>query len=159
MTLLETIRAIEEVAKAQPSVKMIVRSDIFRLNAAPEQRYGVFAWTQQQHSGGIQTDMTDFSFNLFYVDRLKEDRSNETEIQSVGIQTLDNILRNLYYAGIWSDTWTFQTFNQRFTDDCAGVWCNVTFHVPIAGTCPEIFGKEISGDYLDSDYNDDFLIY
>ena len=43
MTLLETIRIMENVARAQPSVRMIVRNNIFRMNDAPDRRYGVFA--------------------------------------------------------------------------------------------------------------------
>ena len=154
MTLLETIRIMENVARVQPSVRMIVRNDIFRMNGAPDRRYGVFAWTQQQHSGTIGNDLMSYAFSLFYVDRLTHDRRNELEVQSVGIQTLDNIIRRLNDLGIEAESWTFQTFNQRFTDECAGVWCNVTFQVPVSLVCAEEFG-----DYLVSDFNDDFLIY
>ena len=86
MTLFETIRAIEAAASRQPSVNMIVRNDVFRLNAAPAARYGVFAWTQQQHV--LTDDLMTFAFSLFYVDRLTEDKRNELEIQSVGVATL-----------------------------------------------------------------------
>ena len=157
MTLLETIRIMENVARVQPSVRMIVRNDIFRMNEAPDRRYGVFAWTQQQHTGSIGTignDLMSYAFSLFYIDRLTQDRHNELEVQSVGIQTLDNIIRRLNDLGIYADSWTFQTFNQRFTDECAGVWCNVTFQVPVSLVCAEAFG-----DYLKSDSSDDFLIY
>ena len=42
MTLLELIKAMEVVASKQPSVKMVVENDIFRLNALADARYGVF---------------------------------------------------------------------------------------------------------------------
>ena len=149
MTLLETIRIMENVAGRQPSVRMIVRNDIFRMNDAPDRRYGVFAWTQQQHSGTIANDLISYAFSLFYVDRLTHDRRNELEVQSVGIQTLDNIIRRLNDLGIEAESWTFQTFNQRFTDECAGVWCNVTFQVPVSLVCAEEFITD----------NTDFNIY
>ena len=44
MTLLEVIRTIEGMAMRQPTIHSIVRNDVFRLNALPDARYGVFAW-------------------------------------------------------------------------------------------------------------------
>lgn len=154
MTLLETIKAMEVIASHQPSIKMVVENDIFRLNAKADARYGVFAFVQREHSTSIDSNLFNFAFTLFYVDRLKNDRSNQIEIQSVGIQTLDNIIRQLDEIGIYTETsYSFQVFNQRFTDECAGVFCNVTLSVPVGLVCPESFA-----DY-DFDYNHDFLIY
>ena len=154
MTLKEAIKVIEEVASRQPSVNMIVENDVFRLNAKADARYGVFAWLQGQHSTSIDSNTLSLQFTFFYVDRLTEDKSNQLEIQSVGIQTLDNIVRKLDDLGMWvSNNYTFQTFNQRFLDECAGVFCNVTISVPVASKCPEIFA-----DY-NEDFNKDFWIY
>lgn len=153
MTLLQLIKRIEVVASSQPSINMIVQSDIFRINQASDARYGVFAWVQRQHSARVGETMRDYSFSLIYADRLKNDLSNQIEIQSVGIDTLENILRKLEDFGIYSEeAVTFQVFNQRFLDECAGVFCNVTFSVPGGSLCPEAFG-----DFND-DFNDDFLI-
>lgn len=136
MTLLQTIQAIEDAARMQPSVAMIVPNDVFRLNVTPDARYGVFAWTQRQHAGDVDGDFHRFAFSLFYVDRLTADKANEVEIQSVGIQTLEAILRELRDQGIFPvDGYTFDTFNQRFEDECAGVWCSVTFDVPVSPLC------------------------
>jgi hypothetical protein len=151
MTLRDTIAVLERMARLQPSVRMIVRNDVYRLNTYPDARYGVFAWTQQQHR--VAGDLAYFSFALFYIDRLTEDGSNEVEVQSTGIATLTNILRRLEDYGIEPGAeFTFQTFNQRFLDECAGVWCTVTMSVPVDDTCAEAWP-----DFND-DYNDDFLI-
>lgn len=154
MTLKELIRVIEVVASHQPSVNMVVENDIFRLNNKADARYGVFAFVQGQHSSSIDSSMIDYSFTFYYVDRLLNDRSNQIEVQSVGIQTLDNIIRQLDEVGVFSDqAYTFQVFNQRFLDECAGVFCNVTLSVPVASICPETF------EDFDADFNEDFLIY
>ena len=154
MTLYDTIQAIERVAAQQPAVKMIVRNDIFRLNSVPSALYGVFGWLQREHSAAIDSNFFQFSFTFFYVDRLNEDRSNETEIQSVGVRTLDNIIRTLDASGVYpGGVWTFTTFNQRFTDECAGVFTNVALQVPLGGNCEETL-PDYSGDF-----NSDFLIY
>lgn len=133
MTLLETINAIEVAASRQPSVNMIVRNDIFRLNTYPDAKYGVFAWTQGQHEIGM--DLQTFVFTFFYVDRLTADKANEVEVQSVGVQTIGNILRLLDEWGIPYADWTAQTFNQRFLDECAGVFCSVRLQLPTGNIC------------------------
>ena len=147
MTLAQLIRLFEGIAKEQPSINMIVQQDVFRINSAPSLKYGVFAWTQGQHSGSIN-GMQTYSFSLFYVDRLLEDLSNQIEIQSVGCETLGNILRALDEYDVEVGNYTMQTFNQRFTDECAGVFCNVPLSVPQVSACPETYGERT-----------DFLIY
>jgi hypothetical protein len=149
MTLSQVINAVEKVAMEQPSINMIVRSDVFRINSAPSLKYGVFAWTQGQHSGVISSGMLTFNFSFFYVDRLNEDKSNQTEIQSVGCEVLSNILRSLDDIGIYAESYTLQTFNQRFTDECAGVFSNVSLSVPAVALCGETYESE----------NKDFLTY
>ncbi|MBR1575853.1 MAG: hypothetical protein IJ654_05315 [Bacteroidales bacterium] len=153
MTLLDTIRQIERVAAGQPAVNMIVRNDIFRLSSFSDARYGVFAWTQGQHTETAGDGVRSFAFTLIYIDRLTEDKGNEIEIQSVGIDTLGNILRTLAELGIDYGDVTFTTFNQRFLDECAGVFASVRLRVPAVGPCGEGFG-----DFND-DFNDDFLIF
>lgn len=157
MTLKDTIKAIEGVASTQPSVRMIVRNDIFRLNKCMQARYAVFGWLQNQHTSGAASSLVTYGFTFFYVDRLTNDRSNEIDIQSVGISTLDNIIKALDEMGISAPMdYTFQVFNQRFLDECAGVFCNVTLEVPVDALCPEVFSDRLP-DYND-DFNDDFLI-
>ena len=154
MTLLELIKTMEVIASHQPSIHMVVENDIFRLNNKADAKYGVFAFVQGQHSTSIDSSVITYTFTLFYVDRLKNDRSNQIEIQSVGIQTLDNIIRQLDNLGIYSEiSYSFQVFNQRFLDECAGVFCNVNLSVPVGSLCPEDFAD------FDNDFNDEFMIY
>ena len=139
MTLVEVIKAIETAAASEPSVASVIPNDVFRLNATPDAKYGVFSWTQQTHI--LAEDLLTFSFALFYVDRLTEDKANELEVQSVGISTIADVLRRLEDAGVYLvGEAQFQTFNQRFVDECAGVWCNVRLQVPAGWICPDDFG-------------------
>ena len=118
-------------------------------------RYGVFAFVQGLHNTSIDSSVISYSFTLFYVDRLKDNKSNEVEIQSTGIQTLNNIIRVLdEYDVVAEATYVFNVFNQRFADLCAGVYCNVTLSVPMTGACPEFFNE-----FSPLDFNDDFLVY
>lgn len=154
MTLLQIVKAFEILASRQPSVNMIVQNDIFRLNACSDAKYGVFGWTQGQHSADMDSGMIDYRFTFFYVDRLTDDKSNQLEVQSVGIETLDNIIREMNDKGLYVDTsCTMQTFNQRFLDECAGVFCNLTISAPVGSLCPDYFG-----DFLKADFNEDFFV-
>lgn len=137
MTLLETIRTIENVALQQASINTVVENDVFKLNDMPDVKYAVFAFTQGQHTSTTSGDFTTYGFSLFYVDRLNEDRSNQVQIQSTGERTLRNILLILADAGIDASQYTVQPFNQRFADECAGVYCDVQLTVQNEGTCPD----------------------
>lgn len=139
MTLLEIIQAIESAAAQQPTVAMIVENDIFRLNSYADVRYGIFAWVQGRHRvDSLTPDFIRYSFTLYYVDRLRNDIANQVEVQSTGIETLQNVLRMLRDEGIEPETYEFQAFNQRFADECAGVFCSVTFLVDAGSECADI---------------------
>lgn len=157
MTLLDIIRITERIAQRQPSVNMIVRNDVFRINEAPDRKYGIFAWLQNDHTHELGSALMGYSFTFFYVDRLREDRQNELEVQSVGILTLTNILETLRDKGIEAQgNVTFHVFNQRFADECAGAFCTVTLDAPVGSVCADL--SLGTGDY-DKDFNKDFLIY
>lgn len=151
MTLLQVIRIIETAAASQPSVNMIVRDNVLKLNSAPGAKYGAFVWTQGQHGESTDLDWRTWRFTLFYIDRVTRSRSNVTEIQSVGIETLSNVIRQLAETFDVLD-WTYDTFTQRFADECAGAWASVTFRAPLGDTCPEEYAV---GDFSD-DFNADF---
>lgn len=153
MTLLQVIQAVERVASEQPTIRSIVRNDVFRLNSFPNAKYGVFAWLQGEHRAELLGDFFNYSFTFFYVDRLTFNRENEMEVQSVGIETLENILTTLQRYGIVAGEHTFRTFNQRFSDECAGVFCTLTLEVPKGTMCDETFPD------FNEDFNEDFKIY
>ena len=153
MTLSDTVRLIETCAGGQPAVRSVVRNDIFRLNSLPDAQYAVFGWTQGQHVTNVDGYFRTFRFTFFYIDRLTANRSNEVEIQSVGIQVLENVLRMLADRDFLPEgDVPFTTFNQRFLDDCAGVFCSVALSVPIDFVCAEGYF-----DFND-DFNNDFAI-
>ena len=155
MTLLQLIRIIEKVALKEAPARCVVENDVFRLNALPNAKYGVFAWTQGQHVGSTPRSLRTFSFTFFYVARLRTDEKNQVEVQSVGCDVLGNILRTLEEEyGVEVDDYTITTFNQRFTDVCAGAFANVRLQVPASSMCVE----ENEGDF-NSDFNEDFWTF
>lgn len=156
MTLFEIIRRIEATAAKQPAVNMIVENDIFKLNACADARYGVFAWTQGAHTASTESDERRYQFSLFYVDRLTDNGGNQLQVQSVAVEVLNNILREL--AEDWGvEDWTIQTFNQRFTDVCSGAFASVVLSVPLGSVCAEDYEARLLGDF-NIDFNNDFFV-
>jgi hypothetical protein len=119
------------------------------MNNKRDIRYGVFAWLQQPHTTAVRDSLRTFSFTLFYVDRLTDSRSNEIDVQSVAVETLENIVKTLVDSeyNIEATTLNITNFNERFADECAGAFCTISFTVPKGSVCGELF---------DSSYNDDF---
>ena len=145
MNLYEVIHAIEAEAAAQPPVGCIVRNDVYRLNSHPAVKYGVFAWLQGEHrdaSTSEGADIMEWNFTLFYVDRLTENKDNEIQAQSTGIEVLQNILAGLEARGLFAGEHSFRTFNERFADECAGVFCVVTLSSAKGDTCAEDWDYE-----------------
>ena len=138
MTLQDTIRRIEAVALSQPAVNTIVQNDIYKLNNRPDIRFGVFAWTQEQHSESLEGYGPTFRFAFVYADRLTEDGGNQIEAQSTGVEVLRNIIRTLA-ADFEISSWTYDTFNERFADMCAGAFARVAIRVPAGTLCEEIY--------------------
>jgi len=159
MNLIQTIRAIEKTAALQPNVGTVVRNDVFRLNASPVVRYGVVAWLQNEHTSNADTGIITYNFTLFYVDRLTANKSNEIAIQSDGIETLENILQNLPALGLYPSDYSFRTFNQRFSDECAGVFCNVSIEAAKDTICAEAYEFIENEGAFNLDYNADYHVW
>ena len=141
MKLLELIQVIECIASEQPCINMIVRDSATRLNVVKDNKYGAFVWQQGTHRATVADDMMRCNFKLFYIDRLINGSNNETEIQSVGISALNNIIRTLAEDFDVED-WTLDVFEpHKFTDLCSGAWADVTIRVPIDSPCPVMFSN------------------
>jgi len=138
MTLRDTIIQLAQVAARQPSVQMIVENDVYKLNELQNVRYGVFAFTEGRHPVNLESSEDEYRLTLFYVDRLREDERNRIEIHSTGMQTLANILRTLQDADFVVPSYTVQPFDQRFKDNCSGVFAEVILSSLRSNVCPEI---------------------
>ena len=127
MTLYEVITDIINIAKKQPNINHTGEGDIYSLNSLPNIDYSVFWVTQTNHTQGENT--VSYNLILYYIDRLLPDGSNRLQIQSQGMLAINNII-NIYNQidpdiQIEYDI-NYTTFTHRFTDDCAGVFANVT---------------------------------
>ena len=136
-----------------------MRNDVFRLNASPVAKYGVFAWLQNEHVSEADSGIVTYNFTFFYVDRLTARKDNEVAIQSQGIETLENILQALPALGLFPGDYSFRTFNQRFADECAGVFCNVSIEAAKDTLCAEAFAFIENEGAYNLDYNEDYHVF
>lgn len=156
MTLLDTVRIIEASAMKLNTINMIVENDVFKLNGYTDARYGVFAFTQGQHRYHHDEGLMELNFTLYYIDRLTDDHRNQLACQSTGISTLTTLIRRLQLSDLdITSNVLYQPFNEKFEDDCAGVYCDVRIMIPIDIDC-EVAVKGYA-DY-NNDFNKDFQI-
>lgn len=144
MTLLDTIRLIENIAKSQPNVNGIVESgDIFDLNKEEyTQKYSAFCCTQRTHT--VNEFFNTFNFTLFYVDRLTLDKSNKIEIHSTAVEFFGNFIKTVMreYPELQVEFGDVTTFTERFSAECAGAFMNCTVVTPAVSTCQIEIGVE-----------------
>ena len=143
MNLYNAIEILKKISLQQPNIRTAFEGSIYdNLNGNNEIKYGVFGITQGNHTQ--DDNFAYYNFNLFYVDRLTDDESNRVQIQSIGQQSLSNIITLFCdnYDAEFTQTITYYPFTQRFKDECAGGYITVTFQVE-----KEIYCSD--GEYYD----------
>ena len=126
MTYLQIINLIKDTALAQPNVNSVVREflDLNREDA----KYSAVVIQDRDGSRDriVEQDYVTYTWHLGYVDRLTYDESNRDDIISTGINIINNIvntIRNTWFPELEvSIIDRINTFDQRFTAQCAGVY-------------------------------------
>ena len=126
MTYLQILNLIKDTALAQPNVNSVVREflDLNREDA----KYSAVVIQDRDGSRDriVEQDYVTYTWHLGYVDRLTYDESNRDDIISTGINIINNIvntIRNTWFPELEvSIVDRINTFDQRFTAQCAGVY-------------------------------------
>lgn len=126
MTYLQILNIIKDTALAQPNVNSVVREflDLNREDA----KYSAVVIQDRDGSRDriVEQDYVTYTWHLGYVDRLTYDESNRDDIISTGINIINNIvntIRNTWFPELEvSIVDRINTFDQRFTAQCAGVY-------------------------------------
>lgn len=130
-SLKDIYSTVEQIIKKIPNINTFV-SDFDYLNREDTKYTAIVL--QQVNATRSDYYLT-YNFNLGYVDRLLEDRSNELDIQSAGVLILNKIVDQLNgIEDIDVEATSFNYFTQRFLADCAGAYCNLSVSIPIE-TC------------------------
>ena len=143
MTLYKVIETIKMLALKHPNINSAYEGNIYDImNGNPQQKYASVVLTQQSHT---QDDTYDhYGFNLFYVDRLVDDmEDNRVQIQSTGKSMLSNIIKAFCEEfDAECENINYQTFTERFADECAGVYCTLVIDMVKDIYCTEKYWDE-----------------
>ena len=150
VTYLQILNIIKDTALAQPNVNSVVREflDLNREDA----KYSAIVIQDRDgaRDRNEEQDYITYTWHLGYVDRLTYDESNRDDIISTGINIIDNIMntiRNTWFPELEvSIVDRINTFNQRFTAQCAGVYVVLAVNVQVS-------------DCVDSESNDLYDTY
>ena len=136
-TYLQIINLIKDTALAQPNVHTVVR-EFTELNREDTKYSAVVIQDRDGLADRIlEQDYITYTWHLGYVDRLTYDASNRDDIFSTGMNVITNIMnsiRDTYFPTLEVRIIDrFNTFNQRFTANCAGVYVVLAIDVPVSG--------------------------
>lgn len=137
MTYLQILNLIKDTALAQPNVNSVVREflDLNREDA----KYSAVVIQDRDGSRDriVEQDYVTYTWHLGYVDRLTFDESNRDDIISTGINIINNIvntIRNTWFPELEvSIIDRINTFDQRFTAQCAGVYVVLAVNAQVSG--------------------------
>ena len=137
MTLSQIISIIKKIALDQPNIHSCV-DEFLDLNDVTA-KYSAVILQQQTHRRN--NDFISFNFYLGYSDRLNEDKSNEIEIQSTGIQVINSIVSKLEDLGFDTTMGSYNVFTERFLALAAGCYTELSITVPVS-QCEDDFAEE-----------------
>ena len=149
MTLYQIVKSLEGIALTSPFIRSVGEGSIYDfMNGNGHIKYGVFFISQREHR---QDEIFDYwSFNIFVCDRLQDDlEANRLHIQSTSKEVLANTILTFekQFYGVSHNELVFHPFQEKFADLTAGVYCQVTFKVPKALVCPDIYEDKYGEDY------------
>lgn len=149
MTYLQILNLIRDTALAQPNVNTVVR-EFVDLNREDTVYSAVVIQDRDgEYDRIVENGYHTYTWHLGYVDRLTYDEGNRDDIFSTGINIINNIvnsIRNTYFPTLEIDLVDkFNTFNQRFTASCAGVYVVLSVNVQVSDctdpAADEMYGK------------------
>ena len=108
----------------------------------------------------VGKNTTIYGLTIYFIDRLLEDNSNETQIYSIAADTLTNFLRQVkdfeWVVDISDPSIRLFTQSEKMQDRCAGGFCTVNITVLNNSNCPVYFDVDGTpiGSYVPSQYKD-----
>lgn len=138
MTLYEVVNSLKTIGLSQPTVRTAGDGSVYEfMNANPTMKYCTFFISQTSHRQ--DNDMDYYGFNLFFIDRLRDNlEGNRLQIQSIGKEVLRNIILTFCekYECDYSLI-TYHPFTEKFVDETAGMYASIEFEMPIDAVCEE----------------------
>lgn len=114
-----------------PNIKFVVYGDVYELNHIQNVTYPAVVVTVGQHTSNLDNYNFNYRLNIFYVDRLTDDKMNKIDVHANAIIFINSLLKALDDEYIISD-YEIYNFNERFNDVCAGAYVSCRIQMPIS---------------------------
>ena len=114
-----------------PNIEFVVYGDVYELNHIQDVTYPAVVVTVGQHTSDLDSYNFNYRLNIFYVDRLTDDKENKIDVHANSITFINSLLKALDDEYIISD-YEIYNFNERFNDVCAGAYVGCRIQMPIS---------------------------
>lgn len=114
-----------------PNIEFVVYGDVYELNHIQNVTYPAVVVTVGQHTSNLDNYNFNYRLNIFYVDRLTDDKANKIDVHAHAITFINSLLKALDDEYIISD-YEIYNFNERFNDVCAGAYVSCRIQMPIS---------------------------
>lgn len=126
MNYYNLLRTLKSLSNTHSLVNDYAEGDVYEYMNSGMHKYPCVFMTMNNITS--DSESTNYNFTLFYIDRLISDGSNKINVQSIGVQVIKQILSKLFdiYPEIEISSTEYTPFTEKFADDCAGVFCQIS---------------------------------
>ena len=126
MNYYNLIRTLKSLSLTHSLVNDYAEGDVYEYMNSGMHKYPCVFMTMNNITS--DSESTNYNFTMFYIDRLISDGSNKINVQSIGVQVIKQILSKLFdiYPEIEISSTEYTPFTEKFADDCAGVFCQIS---------------------------------
>lgn len=155
MTLLDVIQLLKETTKKHKLLNSAISgASLYTINHLTIRDYAML-FIQPSYTDDYDDNIMTYRLNLYYIDRLLNDSSNELEIYSAGNSFFTDFLNELKRIdGIFNVRYDSRrnlfTETERLSDRCSGVWVTLYLQVLKESVCSTI-DEEIPYDMFRRD--------
>lgn len=132
MNLKKLFDKIAVISKTiDPNIGHVLYGDVYELNHIQTVEYPAVVVTVGNHGANLNDYTLQYRLNIFYIDRLTDDKGNKIDVHANSIVFLNTLLKELDEDLMISEGYEIINFNERFNDVCSGGYVNVRVGVPI----------------------------
>lgn len=136
MNLSQFISTVKQVCLLHKGVAQFNSGDVYETMNSGTQHYPAIVLTINNLTG--TEDSQSYNCNLFYIDRLTDDESNKTDVQSESITVLKDIQAKMKEnLAIDIAVTSYTPFTEKFADLCSGSYLDCIMTIPENVICSD----------------------
>ena len=139
MNLYDVLNKLNDIANKHKLISEYHNGDVYRIMNSAKNTYPVVVFTVDMLQN--YEDYSTLNAYMYFIDRLTDDEDNKINIQTNGINTINDIINKLCEVNEISVQRPLQYtfFTEKFGDMCCGVYANVSIQFNNYSNCCENF--------------------